>query len=80
MGEAVRGAVNAVGIRVNDVLALCVDIICCSVVRRTGTEIAAFRDDLDGCALGGEAADVAASGDPAWRIKMTVAARRPPSG
>jgi sugar (pentulose or hexulose) kinase len=32
MGLAVRGAVNAAGIRVKDVLALCVDTTCCSVV------------------------------------------------
>jgi sugar (pentulose or hexulose) kinase len=32
MGEAVHGAVNAAGIRVKDVLALCVDTTCCSVV------------------------------------------------
>ena len=69
LGEAVRGAVTQAGVSADQVLALCVDTTCCSVV----------AVDSDGMPLrpamiwmdvrsASEAADVAASGDPALRI------------
>ena len=69
MGEAVRGAVNAAGIRVKDVLALCVDTTCCSVVAADpdGKPLRPAMIWMD-VRSAAEAADVAASGDPALRI------------
>lgn len=69
LGEAVRGAVAAAGATTDQIIALCVDTTCCSVV----------AVDADGAPLrpamiwmdvrsAGEAADVAAGGDPALRI------------
>jgi ribulokinase len=69
MGEAVRGAVNAAGILVKDVLALCVDTTCCSVlaVDPDGKPLRPAMIWMD-VRSAAEAADVAASGDPALRI------------
>ena len=69
MGEAVRGAVNAAGIRVKDVLALCVDTACCSVVAADpdGKPLRPAMIWMD-VRSAAEAADVAASGSPALRI------------
>src|SRR3954454_3941791 len=69
MGESVRGAVNAAGIRVKDVLALCVDTTCCSVVAvdPDGKPLRPAMIWMD-VRSAAEAADVAASGDPALRI------------
>src|SRR6476620_1271567 len=69
MGEAVRGAVNAAGIRVKDVLALCADTTCCSVVAADpdGKPLRPAMIWMD-VRSAAEAADVAASGDPALRI------------
>ncbi|HJT11747.1 MAG TPA: FGGY-family carbohydrate kinase [Dongiaceae bacterium] len=69
LGEAVRGAVAAAGASADQVIALCVDTTCCSVV----------AVDADGAPLrpamiwmdvrsAAEADDVAASGDPALRV------------
>jgi len=69
LGEAVRGAVNAAGISADQVLALAADTTCCSVVAvdEDGTPLRPAMIWMD-VRSAGEAADVAASGDPALRI------------
>src|SRR5689334_20677053 len=69
LGEAARGAVKAAGIGADDVLALCVDTTCCSVVAvdAEGTPLRPVMIWMD-VRSAAEAADVAASGDPALRI------------
>src|SRR5262247_2571207 len=69
LGEAVRGAVKAAGISADQVLALAVDTTCCSVVAvdDTGKPLRPAMIWMD-VRSAAEAADVAASGDPALRI------------
>ena len=69
MGDATRGALAAAGIASNQVVAMAVDTTCCSVValdaEGTALRPAMIWMDVRSAA---EAADVAASGDPALRI------------
>ncbi|HEV8392055.1 MAG TPA: FGGY family carbohydrate kinase, partial [Dongiaceae bacterium] len=69
LGEAVRGAVQKAGIAADQVIALCADTTCCSVVA-VDAEGAPLRPAMIWMDVrsAGEAADVAASGDPALRI------------
>ena len=69
LGEAARGALKAAGISADQVIALCVDTTCCSVVAvdAEGTPLRPAMIWMD-VRSAAEAADVAASGDPALRI------------
>lgn len=69
LGEAVRGAVTAAEISADQVLALAVDTTCCSVVAvdAEGKPLRPAMIWMD-VRSAAEAADVAASGDPALRI------------
>ena len=69
LGEAARGALKASGISADQVIALCVDTTCCSVVAvdAEGTPLRPAMIWMD-VRSAAEAADVAASGDPALRI------------
>ena len=69
MGDATRGALAAAGIASDQVIALAVDTTCCSVVAldAAGTPLRPVMIWMD-VRSAAEAADVAASGDPALRV------------
>lgn len=69
LGEAARGALKASGISADQVIALCIDTTCCSVVAvdAEGTPLRPAMIWMD-VRSAAEAADVAATGDPALRI------------
>jgi FGGY-family pentulose kinase len=69
MGEATRGALAAAGIASDQVIAMAVDTTCCSIVAldAEGTPLRPAMIWMD-VRSAAEAADVAATGDPALRI------------
>jgi ribulokinase len=69
MGQSVRGAVAKAGVAASDIIAMCVDTTCCSVVA-----LDAAGEPLRPCMIwmdvrsAGEADDVAATNDPYLRV------------
>ena len=81
MGQATRGALAAGGIAPDQVIAMAVDTTCCSVVAvdAEGTPLRPAMIWMD-VRSAAEAADVAASGDPALRINSNGRGPSPPNG
>jgi len=69
LGEAVRGALKAAHVSADQVIALCADTTCCSVVAvdADGTPLRPAMIWMD-VRSAAEAGDIASSGDPALRI------------